>query len=142
MGYLDSINNFAHSFCTNFHKVRCIYLAAIWDSHALGRQWGLTNFDASSLWIRDRKNLTDALDSTPEYLRTKQGDEGTTICSSVTVPHNLIICVRNCNRLSELAFGPRSSFPIVENLVCPSWFWHSRDTEIYPAGMSYIHVPA
>ncbi|KIM79842.1 hypothetical protein PILCRDRAFT_10021 [Piloderma croceum F 1598] len=61
MGYLDSINNFAHSFCTNFHK------------------WGLTNFDASSLWIRDRKSLTDALDSTPEYLRTKQGDEGTVI---------------------------------------------------------------
>ena len=97
-----------------------MYLAALWESHALGRQWGLTNFDASSLWIRDRKSLTDALDSTPEYLRTKQGDEGTTLCLSLTVLYNLRFCVRNCDRLSQLAFGPRPSFPIVENLVCLS----------------------
>ena len=39
-------------------------------------KWGLTNFDASTLWVRDRTNLTDALDITPEFLRTKHGDEG------------------------------------------------------------------
>jgi aromatic-L-amino-acid decarboxylase len=61
IGYLESINRSAHSFCTNFHK------------------WGLVNFDASTLWIRDRTNLTDALDATPEFLRTKHGDEGTVI---------------------------------------------------------------
>jgi len=61
IGYLESINRFTHSFCTNFHK------------------WGLTNFDASSLWVRDRKSLTDALDVTPEFLRTKHGDGGTVI---------------------------------------------------------------
>ncbi|KAF8220587.1 hypothetical protein L208DRAFT_747020 [Tricholoma matsutake] len=59
--YLDEINNFVNSFCTNFHK------------------WGLVNFDASGLWVRDRKHLTDALDVTPPFLRTTQGDAGTVI---------------------------------------------------------------
>ncbi|KAI0826139.1 pyridoxal phosphate-dependent transferase [Irpex lacteus] len=58
---LDNINKFADSFCTNFHK------------------WGLVNFDASTLWVRDRKHLTDALDITPEFLRTKEGDAGVVI---------------------------------------------------------------
>lgn len=39
-------------------------------------QWGLVNFDASAMWIRDRKLLTDALDYTPFYLRSKLADEG------------------------------------------------------------------
>lgn len=34
------------------------------------------NFDASTLWVRDRKYLTDALDVTPPFLRTAQGDAG------------------------------------------------------------------
>ncbi|KAF8895716.1 pyridoxal phosphate-dependent transferase [Gymnopilus junonius] len=59
--YLDDINSFAHSFCANFHK------------------WGLVNFDCSTLWVRDRRNLTEALDITPVFLRTKQGDAGTVI---------------------------------------------------------------
>ncbi|KAG9311512.1 pyridoxal phosphate-dependent transferase [Chiua virens] len=58
---LDDINKYADSFCTNFHK------------------WGLVNFDCSTLWVRDRKHLTDALDVTPEFLRSKQGDAGTVI---------------------------------------------------------------
>ncbi|KZT18495.1 hypothetical protein NEOLEDRAFT_1143320 [Neolentinus lepideus HHB14362 ss-1] len=58
---LEAINEYATSFCTNFHK------------------WGLVNFDASTLWVRDRTLLTDALDITPEFLRTKHGDEGTVI---------------------------------------------------------------
>ena len=29
-------------------------------------KWGLVNFDASTLWVRNRKLLTDALDITPE----------------------------------------------------------------------------
>ncbi|EIN03898.1 hypothetical protein PUNSTDRAFT_55958 [Punctularia strigosozonata HHB-11173 SS5] len=58
---LDAINTYADSFCTNFHK------------------WGLVNFDASTLWVRNRKHLTDALDITPEFLRTKHGDAGTVI---------------------------------------------------------------
>ncbi|KAJ7472562.1 pyridoxal phosphate-dependent decarboxylase [Mycena latifolia] len=48
---LDAINNFADSFCTNFHK------------------WGLVNWDASTLWVRNKKYVTDALDITPAYLR-------------------------------------------------------------------------
>ncbi|RPD53751.1 hypothetical protein L226DRAFT_492786 [Lentinus tigrinus ALCF2SS1-7] len=55
---LDAINQYAESFCTNFHK------------------WGLVNFDASGLWVRNRRDLIDALDVTPEYLRTKQHDAG------------------------------------------------------------------
>ncbi|KAI9511567.1 pyridoxal phosphate-dependent transferase [Russula earlei] len=55
---LPGINEHADSVCINFHK------------------WGLTNFDASSLWVRERRRLIDALDVTPEYLRTKEGDAG------------------------------------------------------------------
>jgi len=40
------------------------------------QQWGLTNFDASPLWVRDRNYLTEALDFTPPFLRTAQGDAG------------------------------------------------------------------
>lgn len=49
------------SFCTNFHK------------------WGLVHFDGSCLWVRHRRHLIDALDITPEFLRSKQGDAGTAI---------------------------------------------------------------
>ncbi|KEP45565.1 aromatic-L-amino-acid decarboxylase [Rhizoctonia solani 123E] len=59
--YLGAINQYAHSFCTNFHK------------------WGLVNFDCSTLWVRERTLLTDALDVTPEFLRTKQADTGAVI---------------------------------------------------------------
>ncbi|RDB24903.1 Tyrosine decarboxylase 1 [Hypsizygus marmoreus] len=59
--FLNEINEFANSFCTNFHK------------------WGLVNFDASTLWVRNRKHLTDALDVTPPFLRSTHGDAGTVI---------------------------------------------------------------
>ncbi|KAG8800517.1 hypothetical protein FRC18_008007 [Serendipita sp. 400] len=61
VGHLDSINKYAHSFCTNFHK------------------WGLTSFDCSAFWVKDRTLLTDALDVTPEFLRTRHGDTGMVI---------------------------------------------------------------
>ncbi|KAK4689824.1 hypothetical protein P7C73_g271, partial [Tremellales sp. Uapishka_1] len=58
---LQELNLYADSFCTNCHK------------------WGLTGFDCSLLFVRDRKDLTDALDVTPSFLRSKQGDEGSVI---------------------------------------------------------------
>ncbi|KAI5451978.1 hypothetical protein NCC49_001277 [Naganishia albida] len=58
---LEAINKHAHSFSTNFHK------------------WGLVAFDATALWVRDRELLTSALDVTPAYLRTAQGDAGAVI---------------------------------------------------------------
>jgi aromatic-L-amino-acid decarboxylase len=58
---LDAVNKYADSFCTNFHK------------------WGLVNYEASAFWVKDRRALTDALDVTPEFLRTRQGDAGTVI---------------------------------------------------------------
>ncbi|KAF9511208.1 hypothetical protein BS47DRAFT_1487046 [Hydnum rufescens UP504] len=58
-GRLKEINAFADSCCVNFHK------------------WGLVNFDASTLWLRDRRHLTEALDVSPYYLRNKHSDEGT-----------------------------------------------------------------
>ncbi|CAE6461352.1 unnamed protein product [Rhizoctonia solani] len=59
--HLRAINQYAHSFCTNFHK------------------WGLVNLDCSAFWVRERTLLMDALDVTPEFLRTKQTDTGTVI---------------------------------------------------------------
>jgi len=58
---LPGINAYADSLCVNFHK------------------WGLVNFDCSALWVRERNLLINALDITPEYLRTKHGDAGTVI---------------------------------------------------------------
>jgi len=58
---LSGINDYADSICINFHK------------------WGLTNFDTSAFWVRERKRLIDALDVTPEFLRTKEGDAGIVI---------------------------------------------------------------
>ncbi|KAI6131246.1 pyridoxal phosphate-dependent transferase [Pisolithus croceorrhizus] len=58
---LGDINKYGDSFCTNFHK------------------WGLVNFDCSGFWVRDRASLVDALDVTPEFLRTKHGDAGKAI---------------------------------------------------------------
>lgn len=60
-GRLDAINKYAYSFCTNFHK------------------WGLTVFDCSTFWVKDRTYLTEALDVTPEFLRTRHGDTGMVI---------------------------------------------------------------
>ncbi|KIM41616.1 hypothetical protein M413DRAFT_445591 [Hebeloma cylindrosporum] len=59
--HLQDINAFVNSICVNFHK------------------WGLVNFDCSALWVRDRKKLTEALDITPIFLRTKQGDAGVVV---------------------------------------------------------------
>ncbi|KAL6306954.1 pyridoxal phosphate-dependent transferase [Sparassis latifolia] len=53
---LASINKYVDSLGTNFHK------------------WGLVNFDATMLWVRSREDLTEALEVTPPFLRTKQGD--------------------------------------------------------------------
>ena len=75
MCYLDTINEFVDSFCTNWHKVSNEYAFSI-VHHLTSRQWGLVNFDASGLWVRDRKQLTNALDVSPPFLRTKQGDIG------------------------------------------------------------------
>ncbi|SJL10199.1 uncharacterized protein ARMOST_13583 [Armillaria ostoyae] len=61
IGYLAEINDVADSFCTNFHK------------------WGLVNLEASALWVKNRKYLTEALDVTPPYMRTKQGDNDRTL---------------------------------------------------------------
>lgn len=58
---LKDINTYATSVGTNLHK------------------WGLVNFDAALLWVRSRKDLTDALDVTPEFLRTKQSEAGAVI---------------------------------------------------------------
>lgn len=78
ISYLDEINKYADSFCTNFHKVRAQKLSFITPTNRCV-QWGLTNFDASTIWVRDRTYLTDALDVTPEFLRSKHGDDGTVI---------------------------------------------------------------
>lgn len=47
-GRLAECNEFASSFSTNAHK------------------WGLTNFDCTGVWVKDRTLLTNALSLTPE----------------------------------------------------------------------------
>lgn len=42
-------------------------------------QWGLVNFDAALLWVKNRRDLTDALDVTPEFLRTRESEAGAVI---------------------------------------------------------------
>ena len=39
-------------------------------------KWLLTSFDASCLWIKRRRDLTDALSITPSYLRNEYSDKG------------------------------------------------------------------
>lgn len=47
-----------HSFCTNFHKS------------------GLVSFDCSTFFIRHKACLNQAMELTPHYLKSKQGDSG------------------------------------------------------------------
>lgn len=42
-------------------------------------KWLLVNFDASCLFVRNRRDLTDALDITPAYLRNAYSDTGSVI---------------------------------------------------------------
>ena len=51
----------ADSFCVNPHK------------------WLLTNFDCDLFWTRSRRDLTDAMSITPEYLRNAASDSGSVI---------------------------------------------------------------
>ncbi len=79
-------------------------------------QWGLTNFDFSALWVRYRKLLTDALDVTPPFLRSKQsdaGERGVLYLFSI-----LILFPRYRHRLSQLALGTWPTFPFFETMVC------------------------
>ncbi|GMK59733.1 hypothetical protein CspeluHIS016_0803390 [Cutaneotrichosporon spelunceum] len=58
---LAEVNKYGDSVCTNAHK------------------WGLVGFDCSLFFVRDRRDLTEALDVTPTYLRTKEADAGAVI---------------------------------------------------------------
>ena len=42
--------------------------------HAANRL--LTNFECSTMWVKHRKALLDALSLTPEYLKSKEYEEG------------------------------------------------------------------
>ena len=39
-------------------------------------QWGLVSVDCAGLWVRDRRELTEALDITPPFLRSNEADAG------------------------------------------------------------------
>jgi aromatic-L-amino-acid decarboxylase len=94
--FLDEVNDFADSFCTNFHKVSN---SGSQRHHSVSHssfKWGLVNFDASTLWVRDRKYLTKALDFTPVFLKTVNMDSGILFtrlpiaCLSVDLQVNLV----------------------------------------------------
>lgn len=72
---MPAINDYADSLCINFHKVRIkLFFASTTAQGSI--QWGLVNFDCSGFWVRDRKDLTEALDITPPFLRSTEGDAG------------------------------------------------------------------
>ncbi|PWN36858.1 PLP-dependent transferase [Meira miltonrushii] len=54
--HLDVINRRVNSFSTNLHK------------------WGLITLECSTLYVRNRVDLSNALTVTPQFLRSKQGD--------------------------------------------------------------------
>src|ERR1700722_14914481 len=58
---------------------RYVHVTSLCGCHHCSVQWGLMNFDASTLWVRDRKHLTDVLEITPKFMRTEQGDAGIVI---------------------------------------------------------------
>ncbi|WVQ84115.1 hypothetical protein IAT38_006260 [Cryptococcus sp. DSM 104549] len=58
---LAELNENVDSFCTNLHK------------------WGLTTFDCTLLYVRDRRDLTQTFDVTPVFLRSKEAEAGTVI---------------------------------------------------------------
>lgn len=78
---LEDINMYATSVGTNLHKVRAYtYISRLlFGEYSREIQWGLVNFDAALLWVKNRRDLTDALDVTPEFLRTKQSEAGAVI---------------------------------------------------------------
>lgn len=74
--HVPAINKYADSIGINFHKVRIMLwlrAPAMADGNA---QWGLVSLDCSGLWVKDRKSLTEALDITPPFLRSAEGDAG------------------------------------------------------------------
>jgi aromatic-L-amino-acid/L-tryptophan decarboxylase len=72
---VQAINKFGDSFSVNFHKART---GSPLQSSVAERvqQWGLVSLECSGLWVRERKNLTKALDITPPFLRSTEGDSG------------------------------------------------------------------
>ena len=72
---VPAINKYVDSLCINFHKVRVKSLSSLLRP-LKALQWGLVSFDCSGFWVRDRNNLTEALDITPPFLRSAEGDAG------------------------------------------------------------------
>lgn len=98
---LKEVNEYAHSFCTNFHKA------------------GLVAFDCSTLFVRDRKLLTSALDVTPAFLRTKHGDTGAVIDYrnwQIAVHHQTDVS-RVFSMLIKAPVTAWSPFPITQAVV-------------------------
>ena len=73
---VPAVNEYADSLCVNFHKVRTRFFLVPPAMFTSVIQWGLVSLDCSGMWVRNRKNLTEALDITPPFLRSSEGDAG------------------------------------------------------------------
>ena len=71
---VPAINKYADSIGVNFHKVRIIPPSSTSAIAEGVVQWGLVSLDCSGLWVRDRQDLIEALDITPPFLRSTEGD--------------------------------------------------------------------
>ena len=73
---VPAINLYAESVCINFHKVRIGSLLLASPVIEGFPQWALVSVDCAGLWVRDRRDLTEALDITPPFLRSSEADAG------------------------------------------------------------------
>ncbi|KAK9326313.1 pyridoxal phosphate-dependent transferase [Lipomyces orientalis] len=76
--HIDAAYSGAALICPEFQH----YLAGVefFDSFDMNmHKWLLVNFDASCLYVRKRRHLTDALSITPSYLRNEASDSGLVI---------------------------------------------------------------
>ena len=73
---VPGINKYADSICINFHKALVGSPSPVYPITESALQWGLVSLECSGLWVRDRKNLTEALDITPFFLRSTEGETG------------------------------------------------------------------
>ena len=114
---VPAINKHADSIGVNFHKVHitCFsFASAVAEGFV---QWGLVSLDCSSFWVRNRRDLTEALDTTPPALRSPEEDGSQTFFPSGSEMNNenilgTVIGYRNWSpgmgrrfRSSKLWFG-------------------------------------
>jgi aromatic-L-amino-acid decarboxylase len=105
-------------------------------------QWGLVSLDCSGFWVRDRTNLTEALDVTPPFLRSTRVTMLVRNCSCFPGPgmddERLLGSVVDYRNWS-LALGQK--VPLIEALVRSEKFRSRRLPSPHQKGNPRSHIP-